>query len=85
MLRDTAPLQQAVRWLLERQSAEGWWVGELETNATMTAEHVLLMRFLGLDLGRIREGAIRHLLTKQREDGSWTLYFEGPADLWNGV
>lgn len=81
MLRDTAPLQQAVQWLLERQSAEGWWVGELETNATMTAEQVLLMRFLGLDLGRIREGAIRHLLSKQREDGSWALYFEGPADL----
>ncbi len=72
---------EAVGWLLHRQSPEGWWVGELETNVTMTAEHVLLLRFLGVDLERIRKGALRHLLLNQREDGSWALYHEGPADL----
>lgn len=76
-------LKPAVDWLLERQSPEGWWVGELETNVTMTAEHVLLLRFLGLDaeLDRIRAGAIRHVLGEQRPDGSWALYHAGPADL----
>mgnify|MGYP001156659854 CR=1 FL=1 len=74
-------LDAAVGWLLERQHPGGWWVGELETNVTMTAEHVLLMRFLGLDLGAIRNGAIEHITRGQRDDGSWALYFEGPADL----
>src|SRR5712691_9094836 len=74
-------LDGAVRWLLERQDSEGWWCGELETNVTMTAEHVLLLRLLDLSLERIREGAIRHILNKQRDDGSWALYFDGPADL----
>src|SRR5579884_882754 len=74
-------LTRAVRWLLEAQDSRGWWCGELETNVTMTAEHVLLMRFLGLDLSPIREGAIAHILHAQREDGSWALYWEGPADL----
>lgn len=74
-------LDRAVQWLLERQDGEGWWCGELETNVTMTAEHVLLLRFLGLSLVRIRDGAIRHILNNQREDGSWALYFDGPADL----
>jgi squalene-hopene/tetraprenyl-beta-curcumene cyclase len=76
-------LEAAVEWLLSRQDAAGWWVGELETNATMTAEHVLLLRFLGLErhLDRIREGAIRHLLGGQRQDGSWGLYYGAPADL----
>ncbi|HTK10450.1 MAG TPA: squalene--hopene cyclase [Ktedonobacteraceae bacterium] len=74
-------LDGAVQWLLERQDSEGWWCGELETNVTMTAEHVLLLRFLDLSLERIREGAIQHILHNQRDDGSWALYFEGPADL----
>ncbi|MDE2572195.1 MAG: squalene--hopene cyclase, partial [bacterium] len=43
-------LSAAVEWLLERQDAAGWWSGELETNVTMTAEHVLLSRFLGVSL-----------------------------------
>ena len=78
--RDEA-LGRAVDWLLDRQDAAGWWCGELETNATMTAEHVLLLRFLGLDQEPIREGAIRHLLGCQRADGSWALYHDGPADV----
>lgn len=81
-------LKRAVQWLRDHQDAEGWWSGELETNVTMTAEHVLLLCFLGSltpasrsDLDAIRDGAIRHLLEEQRDDGSWALYYAGPADL----
>ena len=66
-------LTAAVAWLLDHQDPAGWWSGELETNVTMTAEHVLLCRFLGLDLEPIRQGAIRHILRGQRDDGSWAL------------
>jgi len=74
-------LSRGIDWLLARQHPDGWWTDELETNVTMTAEHVLLMRFLGLPLDEIRSGAREHLLRYQREDGSWALYHEGPADL----
>ena len=74
-------LSAAVEWLLERQDPAGWWIGELETNVTMTAEHVLLLRFLGISLEAIKNGAIRHILGNQRSDGSWSNYFAGPADL----
>jgi len=74
-------LNRAVGWLLQEQSTEGWWSGELETNVTMTAEHVLLFRFLGLPLEEFRAGAIAHMLHHQRSDGSWALYYDGPADL----
>jgi squalene-hopene/tetraprenyl-beta-curcumene cyclase len=77
----TEALDRAVDWLLERQDPEGWWAAELESNVTMTAEHVLLLRFLELDLEPIRKGAIVHLLDHQRRDGSWALYHDGPADL----
>ena len=74
-------LSTAVDWLLEQQDPAGWWSGELETNVTMTAEHVLLLRFLGLPLDGITAGAIGHILGAQREDGTWALYHDGPADL----
>jgi squalene-hopene/tetraprenyl-beta-curcumene cyclase len=74
-------LDRARDWLLRNQDAEGWWSGELETNVTMTAEHVLLCRFLGVPLEGIRDGAIRQILYTQRGDGSWALYVDGPADL----
>jgi squalene-hopene/tetraprenyl-beta-curcumene cyclase len=76
-----AAVTRATEYLLERQDPRGWWSGELETNATMTAEHVLLLAFLGLPHDDIRDGAIRHLLGCQREDGSWGLYHDAPADL----
>jgi squalene-hopene/tetraprenyl-beta-curcumene cyclase len=74
-------LGQAVEWLLERQHPAGWWCGELETNVTMAAEYVLLCKFLGVDVAPIRDGVIQHILGCQRSDGSWALYFDGPADL----
>ena len=81
----SAPAERAVAaavdHLLERQHADGWWVGELETNVTMTAEHVLLLTFLGLPIDDIRDRAAAHLLAEQRDDGSWALYHDGPADL----
>ena len=74
-------LKRAVGWLLQAQSTDGWWSGELETNVTMTAEHVLLCRFLALPVDDLRPGAIAHMLRNQRQDGSWALYYDGPADL----
>jgi squalene-hopene/tetraprenyl-beta-curcumene cyclase len=74
-------MERAVQWLLSRQSALGWWYGELETNVTMTAEQILLYRFLNVDISPMREDAIHHILVNQREDGSWGLYYDAPADL----
>jgi squalene-hopene/tetraprenyl-beta-curcumene cyclase len=80
-IEEKIALNRAIAWLLQEQTTEGWWSGELETNVTMTAEHVLLFRFLGLSLDEFRPGAIAHILGNQRSDGSWALYYDGPADL----
>ena len=74
-------LRSAVDWLLGQQDRAGWWSGELETNVTMTAEHVLLLRFLGVAHDDIRDGAISPHPGTQREDGTWGLYHEAPGDL----
>ena len=44
---DTAVEKAAAR-LLELQHPGGWWVGELESNATMIAEHLFWLHALGL-------------------------------------
>ena len=44
---DTAVELGAER-LLSLQHPDGWWKGELESNATMIAEHLFLHHFLGL-------------------------------------
>jgi squalene-hopene/tetraprenyl-beta-curcumene cyclase len=74
-------LTAATAWLLDHQSTEGWWSGELETNVTMTAEHVLLLRFLGVSHDDIAASATAHILGTQRDDGTWALYHNGPGDL----
>jgi len=71
----------AIDWLFAKQSHEGWWTDELETNVTMTAEHIMLLAFIDLPFDPIREAAIKHILSCQRYDGSWSLYYKGPADL----
>jgi squalene-hopene/tetraprenyl-beta-curcumene cyclase len=67
--------------LLELQHPEGWWVGELESNATMIAEHLFWLHFMGLrDAGTDRRLAAE-LMARRRDDGTWSNWFDGPADL----
>jgi squalene-hopene/tetraprenyl-beta-curcumene cyclase len=67
--------------LLELQHPDGWWVGELESNATMIAEHLFWLHFLGLRDRRSDRKLANELLARRREDGTWSNWFEGPADL----
>ncbi len=41
-------VERAAERLLALQHPDGWWKGELESNATMIAEHLFLHHFLGL-------------------------------------
>ncbi len=78
-------LQRAVDHLLAMQAAPGYWWAELEANATMAAEHLLLEQFLGIgEPGRWRKIA-RYLLSLQQPDGSWPIYYGGPGDVSIGV
>ncbi len=55
--------------LKDRQEADGWWKGELETNVTMDAEDVLLRHFLGILDDDIVGAAAGRIRSQQRPDG----------------
>jgi squalene-hopene/tetraprenyl-beta-curcumene cyclase len=67
--------------LLELQHPDGWWVGELESNATMIAEHLFWLHFLGLRDPATDRKLADELLARRREDGTWSRWWEGPPDL----
>src|SRR4029077_14176569 len=49
LVRDArSALERGRGHLLGLQHPEGWWWGELESNATITAEHMFLLSMLGL-------------------------------------
>ena len=78
--RDVA-LQRSVSHLLDLQYEEGYWWGELESNATIIAEHLFLTYILGVgDKGQWRK-IVNYLLKNQRDDGTWAIWYDGPGDL----
>ena len=47
----------------------------------MEAEFLLLLYFLEVKNDKRQEKVVNHILKNQAEDGSWSLYFQGPGDL----
>ncbi|MEX0683137.1 MAG: squalene--hopene cyclase [Dehalococcoidia bacterium] len=68
-------------YFLRTQHADGYWVGELETNVCMAAEYLLLTHFLGArDDERWRKIA-NYIRRQQRPDGTWAIFHGGPPDI----
>jgi squalene-hopene/tetraprenyl-beta-curcumene cyclase len=68
--------------LLGLQSQEGYWVGELEADASVAAGYIPLMLFMTGKVDEPRARKIVHgVLSRQKPDGSWSTYEGGPGDL----
>lgn len=83
---DKQALEQAIKglqdYLLRIQSQEGYWVGELEADVTVTAGYIPLMYFMTGKVDPIKQQkVINYARSKQRADGSWGTYYGGPGDL----
>jgi squalene-hopene/tetraprenyl-beta-curcumene cyclase len=76
-----AAIEAATTRLLELQHADGYWVGELESNVTMTAQHLFWHDVLGLRTPELDRKIANELLARRRDDGTWAIWFEGPGDL----
>lgn len=78
-------LDRAVRALLARQNAAGWWVGEDEANCTLDSEYIFFLHYVGLAPQPRYQEKIRRLANRirgqQRADGTWAIYYDGPGEI----
>ena len=70
--------------VLALRTPEGYWWAELESNVTITAEYLMLHRFLGLPQDKI-PGLVREILSQQLENGGWSLWDGDGGELSTSV
>lgn len=90
-MSDTAPdraildatIARAAHALIDEQRGDGHWVYELEADATIPSEYVLLRHFLGEPVDAELEGKIGRYLRRILSDAhdGWPLYHEGGFDV----
>lgn len=85
--QDTQPtrlaraVDAALAAVLDEQRPDGHWVYELEADATIPAEYVLMVHFLGEPPDAVLEAKIgRHLRRVQGAHGGWPLFHGGAYD-----
>ena len=69
-------ISRATEALLEQQRADGHWAFELEADATIPAEYVLLRHFLAEINGETEQKIAVYLRKIQGEHGGWPLFHE---------
>lgn len=74
-------LNRATQALLARQETDGHWRFDLEADATIPSEYVLLQIFLKRSDKQREERIARYLKRRQNGNGSWSLYHGGPGNL----
>lgn len=74
-------IKEAQDCLLRLQYHDGYWWGELESNPTMEAEYLLLTHFLGVAEPERWRKLARHIISRQRSDGTWGQFYEAPGDV----
>jgi squalene-hopene/tetraprenyl-beta-curcumene cyclase len=85
LTRIDAAIDAGTRRLLELQRPDGIWVGELESNVTMTAQHLFWHHALGLRTPELDRRIANELMARMRDDGTWSIWFEGPPDLSTSI
>jgi squalene-hopene/tetraprenyl-beta-curcumene cyclase len=72
---------RATDWLLSRQHDDGHWVFELEADATIPAEYILLQHYLDTIDAGLEQDIARYLRSIQGAHGGWPLFHGGNLDL----
>jgi squalene-hopene/tetraprenyl-beta-curcumene cyclase len=78
-------IERSQGWFAGAQYPDGYWWAELESNATMDAEYLLLTHFLGARDEERWRGVAADIRSYQRDDGSWAMYHGAPGDLSTSI
>ncbi len=72
-------IDKALDWSKKNQAPEGFWIGHIDTNCCMEAEWIMAMHFLGLCDDPKFPRIVQAILSEQRPDGSWEVYYQAPT------
>lgn len=75
-------VERTQTYLLERQSEDGYWVGDLEADASVSAGYISIIYYMTGKIDPIKAEKMVTAVTRlQNSDGSWSAYYGGPGDL----
>ena len=73
-----ACIDAGLSWSKDQQDPNGFWNANLETNSCMEAQWLMALYFLDIDDPDKTNGFAQAILDRQREDGSWEIYYDAP-------
>ena len=83
-------IDEAIGYLLNRQTSQGYWAGEVEGDTTLVSDYILLQLWLYQpdsggrwnppNRGRI-SAARQRILDEQLDDGGWNIFHGGPSNV----
>ena len=79
--RVAVAVDAARKYLFSQQHEDGYWCGELEADATLEAEYIILHTLLGTEKTDRIPKAANYILQHQNEDGGWSTYSGGATNL----
>ena len=74
-------IMSANEHLVSRQADDGHWAYELEADATITAEYIMLNHFLGEPEDKTEQKLANYLKRIQGPHGGWPLYHDGEFNI----
>ena len=67
--------------MLAKQSAQGYWLFELEADCTIPAEYIMMMHFLDEIDASLESKIAAYLRSHQADHGGWPLYHGGEFNM----
>lgn len=67
--------------LLSAQNDKGYWCAELLADTTIESDYIMLLHFLGRGGDPKIERLATFILTRQNQDGGWSIYRNGPSEI----
>jgi squalene-hopene/tetraprenyl-beta-curcumene cyclase len=78
-------LKASQEYLQKTKHEDGYWWFTLEANDSINAESIFLRRYLKIKDSDFEYGVARWISHNQNQDGSWSLYHDGPGDMSSTV
>ncbi|MDR1962566.1 MAG: hypothetical protein LBQ50_02170, partial [Planctomycetaceae bacterium] len=73
------------QFFFNHQHPDGYWVAELEGDALLQSETIMLLAFLGEETSELAKACAVQLIDTQLDDGGWGMYTGGKSDVNNTV